>query len=369
MTSSALYIHFPFCKKKCSYCDFVSYAKAPSLSYIDDLIRNIELQKDQVKNLNFDTIFLGGGTPGLVPAAWLENLFNKIHKHISIAARAEISIEANPESITYENLTHYLKLGINRISIGVQSFDQIVLQNADRIHNVKQAISSIESAHRAGFDKISIDLIAGLPGESYETWNSNQKALVSLPINHLSCYFLDLSPSTPMYESIQAKQLTLPREQDLVKHYKLWVNFMESLGWLHYEISNFSLPGYACKHNQHYWLHHPYLGIGVSAVSYLPSFRFKNTVQLKRYHHYLSKGKLPAIWSEKVCGTKLINEEIMLGLRMLQHGISTDRLNKNQLSTAKIWIEKNYLSDKNNRLLLSKAGVYYANEIIASLMR
>jgi oxygen-independent coproporphyrinogen III oxidase len=367
MDLGGVYLHIPFCKKKCSYCDFISYEKNANASYMSLLLKEYLMNQKEIKNIIFDTLFIGGGTPSLFSPQSFKPTIDHFFSHLPTDMVPEITIESNPESLTLKKLQQYLHLGINRISIGVQSFDPEVLKSAGRLHNPKEAILAVQNAFRAGFRNINIDLISGLPGETKKSWIINQSVIDTLPLTHLSCYLLDLSSKTPMYSLIEKGTLTLPDEALSLGLYSQFLQYLHHSGWKHYEISNLCKPGYECKHNMHYWKGDPYLGLGVSAVTYLPPWRRKNTLQPGRYRKSITSGFSASIYKEKITQKKLSHEKIMLGLRLLEEGILWSDIDSDKLDKVSDWLEKEYLKKKDTRLLLTQKGTLYANQIIASL--
>lgn len=367
MGLGGVYLHIPFCKKKCSYCDFVSYEKHANANYIALLLQEYLMYQEESKNTVFDTLFIGGGTPSLISPHNFKPIIDHFLSQLPKNSFPELTIESNPESLTLKKLQQYLHLGINRISIGVQSFDPEVLRSVGRLHNPMEAVMAVQNAYRAGFRNINIDLISGLPGETENSWKINQSVIDTLPLTHLSCYLLDLSSKSPMYSLIEKGFLALPDESLSLSLYNQFLEYLHHSGWKHYEISNFCKPGCECKHNMHYWKGDPYLGLGVSAVTYLPPWRRKNTLQLGRYKKTITSGNSASISKEKINHKKLSHEKIMLGLRLLEEGILWSDIDLDKLDKASDWLEKAYLKKKDTRLLLTQKGTLYANQIIASL--
>jgi oxygen-independent coproporphyrinogen III oxidase len=368
MSLGGVYLHVPFCKKKCSYCDFVSYEKKPNENYLNLVFQEYQVYLSENKDLIFDTLFIGGGTPSLLDPSSFRPLLELFLSELSYPNMPEISIEANPESLSLLKLQEYANMGINRISIGVQSFDTEVLKSTGRIHDQKQAILAVENAYKAGFRNISIDLISGLPGENLQTWCINQKMVNQLPLTHLSCYLLDLSAKSPMLVSIEKGTVKLPDELSSLSFYEEWMQYLHNSQWKHYEISNFCRPGFECKHNMHYWKGDPYLGLGVAAIGYIPPWRTKNTIQLGRYQKLISSGKKATIWKERITKKKKVKEKIMLGLRLLSEGICLTDIEVSNQDKIMFWVDKGFLEIKDTRLLLSPKGALYSNQIIVSLI-
>jgi oxygen-independent coproporphyrinogen III oxidase len=367
MDLGGVYLHVPFCKRKCSYCDFVSFEKEVSSNYLELVFQEYLMYPASCHSITFDTFFIGGGTPSLACPQDFKPIIDHFLSQLQQGTLPELTIESNPESLTKRKLQDYFNLGINRISIGVQSFDPVVLTSSGRLHNQKEAIFAVETAYKIGFRNINIDLISGLPGESEKTLEINQSILDALPLTHLSCYFLDLSPKTPMYKMIEQGTLMLPEESKSMDLHHQFLEYLHSSSWKHYEISNFCKIGYECKHNLHYWKGDPYLGLGISAVSYLPPWRKKNTIQLGRYTSSIGLGKSASVFNERIDSRKTAQEKIMLGLRLLDEGISCFDIHANKMEQAQYWLDKDFLKKKDTRLLLTQKGVLYANQITASL--
>lgn len=367
MILGGVYLHVPFCKKKCSYCDFISFEKKVSSNYFRLVFKEYQMYLENKQQITFDTLFIGGGTPSLAPPISFKPIIDLFLSQLPSGIKPELTIESNPESLTKRKLQEYLDLGINRISIGVQSFDPLVLTSSGRLHNQKEAIFAVETAYQIGFRNINIDLIWGLPGESKKTLELNQSILDSLPLTHLSCYFLDLSPKTPMYRLIQQNQLSLPDEFSSIELHNCFLEFLQNTHWIHYEISNFCKNGFECRHNLHYWKGEPYLGLGVSAVSFLPPWRKKNTIQLARYNNKIVSGKSACTYQEHINPAIREKEKVMLGLRLLKEGISWFDVKDDKKDIVCSWLEKGYLAKKNTRLLFTQKGALYANQVISSL--
>ena len=368
MPIGALYIHFPFCVKKCIYCDFTSFARQPFYEYIDALKKEFLLKQPLFDDLKFNSIFFGGGTPSLIPVDWLDDILSFLKSTSLISNNAEITIEANPESLDAEKIIAYQKMGINRLSIGVQSFDDEVLKKTGRIHDQQSGIDAIINAFQLGLENINIDLIAGLPGETRKTWEINKEIVSQMPLKHISTYMLEVARGTKLYRKISNNSIQVTDEPPLQEYFSDWIAFLNQCGWNHYEISNFAKKNYKCLHNLHYWKGSEYLGLGLNAVSRLKNIRHRNNARMNNYLIKLSQKLLPIAWSEKLSPSTIINEHIMLGLRLLNDGIDLHLLDQKKNKIIFQWISKGKLIIKNKRLLLSKEGVFCSNEIIASLM-
>jgi oxygen-independent coproporphyrinogen-3 oxidase len=277
MTPS-LYIHIPFCKRKCIYCNFYSdiYDENTARSFVDALVPQIGL-------IDFrpSTIYIGGGTPSALAVGLLSGLLKSLQKVMSPGA--EFTIEANPESLSEDNLKLFLDHGVNRLSIGVQSMRGEKLRKLGRIHSAAKAKESVCLASRRGFSNISVDLIFGVWGESPESWKKELEEAVRLPITHVSCYELTYEKDTPLYEALENKSVAPLDEDETASMYEAAIGALALRGIKQYEVSNFARPGYECAHNMNYWENNEYLGLGPSAVSYLNGVRRKNISDINEY--------------------------------------------------------------------------------------
>ncbi|MEW5759018.1 MAG: radical SAM family heme chaperone HemW [Candidatus Omnitrophota bacterium] len=269
--ANSLYIHIPFCRKKCLYCDFYSFPCNYDIviAYINTLIKQIE----QIDN-KFLTIYIGGGTPSLLSLALIKKLLSSLQKNIQ--NNTEFTIEVNPDSLTREKSNLFLDYKVNRLSIGVQSFNNETLKKLGRIHNAEKSIDAIRIAANAGFKNINIDLIFGIWGQCINDWNRELSLAVKLPIKHISCYALSYEKKTGLYRKVQSKNIT-PLDSALVAEmFEYTIEYLPTKGFLHYEVSNFSKKEYECRHNFNYWQNNDYIGLGESAVSYINGERIKN---------------------------------------------------------------------------------------------
>ncbi len=302
--SIGIYIHIPFCKSKCFYCDFNSYSGREHLagSYFSALENEIASRSAAIGNRRVSTVFIGGGTPSLVKPDYIRGLLEVCSKHLCIDKDAEISMESNPGTLSYENLKLYKEMGINRLSIGLQAWQDSLLKSIGRIHDRQQFIDNLNAAVAAGFDNINIDLIFGLPGQTFDDWAETLEAVTQwreaqdtqepspfIPakrkeaIKHLSCYSLKIEEGTVLGDRLEAGTL-VPADDDLDRQmYHYAVEFLAKKGYRHYEISNFALPGYECRHNLIYWKAREYAGFGAGAHSYLDSVRFNNVSDVDEY--------------------------------------------------------------------------------------
>jgi oxygen-independent coproporphyrinogen-3 oxidase len=320
-----IYIHVPFCKSKCPYCAFFSRPwKAVdnhSLEQWEQFIcREMRLHAMETGTQTIDSIFFGGGTPSLVPPASIYRVINEAAKLFSFAKTIEISLEANPESVTSENAHGFRSAGVNRVSVGVQSFDESLLRAIGRIHGNRQTHHAVDCFRRAGFNNIGIDLMWGLPSESLGSWLSQLKEAVSLFPEHLSCYALTIEQGTPFSRG----RPPLPSDDMLSSMYLECCDFLEHAGYRHYEVSNFARPGYECRHNTGYWQGEDYLGLGPSAVSSFRGKRWTQPPDIAQWMSGILKGDLHP-QTEILTGKDVVHEYVMLRLRMAD-GLPLSRL-------------------------------------------
>ena len=313
-----LYIHIPFCVKKCAYCDFYSLPqRLESLgSYVDSVL--VEARK--YSGMDFHTIYLGGGTPSLLGAEGLSKLLKGLRQIIDLSQLSEATIEANPESITPALLHAAKTSGINRLSIGVQALSDTELQKVGRIHTSVRAVTAVEEAKAAGFNNISADVILGLPGQDWPSLMITLETLIGLDIQHISLYCLSIEPCTPLAKNLPAD---LPSDDEQADLFANACSLMTDRGFIHYEISNFALPGYECQHNLNYWRGGEYVGLGPSAASHLEGKRFKNKADLDAYLQN-PVGQIEEV--EELNPTQKAGEEAILRLRLLREGLDINEL-------------------------------------------
>jgi oxygen-independent coproporphyrinogen-3 oxidase len=318
---NSLYLHIPFCEKKCVYCDFYSIETlAPMDTFLEALHREIDLYAEYGSKGAVGTVYLGGGTPSLLTPTQLEWIMVHLNTVFTIAPEAEITVEANPGTVTRDKLAAYRSLGVNRISIGVQSFQDEELTFLSRIHTGAQAIECITRARAAGFGNVGLDLIYSLPGQTRDRWEKDLRTALDLSPQHISAYSLVVEHNTPLARMVRTKLITpnpADAEADLFEY---TMEEMASGGYEHYEVSNFALPGYRSRHNSNYWSHVNYLGFGPSAHSFWRQApregkRWANGASLSGYCEALGMQKRPVAFEETVGSRELANEHIFLGLR------------------------------------------------------
>ena len=319
-----LYIHIPFCVRKCAYCDFLSFPATERAheAYVAKLIEEIYGQSAGFQDYCVTSIFLGGGTPSILSADLMRDLFEALYQCFDIAVDAEISIEANPGTLTMEKLHMYRTCGINRISIGLQSADDEELKALGRIHCYDDFLKSFQRARQAGFTNINVDLMAALPGQTVQSWKNTLRKVMMLKPEHISAYSLIIEEGTPFYDRYHADQSAFPDEEMDREMYHLTKEIMAAQGFERYEISNYSKPGYECRHNIGYWTGVDYLGLGLGASSYTHGFRYHNVTDMDEYLSLdLSEGGAAARDIQKMSEKEQIEEFMFLGLRMMK-GVS-----------------------------------------------
>lgn len=319
---AGIYIHIPYCRQACSYCNFhFSTNLKNKKELLSSLHKEIELQKNFFSsNKILNTLYIGGGTPSLLEISELEAIISAITKHYNMGKQAEFTIEVNPDDITMEYANSLLRIGFNRISLGVQSFVEKDLQYMNRIHNSTDSLKSIEILQQAGFKNISCDLIYGSPTLSDEDWIKNLDVLIEKNIPHLSCYALTVEPKTILNKKIKEKKAVAPHEETMRRHFLILVEKLTNAGYIHYEISNFGKPGFFSQHNQSYWTGEKYLGLGPGAHSYDGKNRQWNIAGNEKYIQSFNKGVIP-FEKEVLSEDDLYNEYVMIKLR-LKEGIN-----------------------------------------------
>jgi len=315
MKTPGLYIHVPFCRKKCGYCDFYSETTIGLIPlYIESVIAEMTLYSTSFGT--FDTVYIGGGTPSVLTPGELDRIFEGLHERFDISSKSEITLEANPADLTRDYLRSLRRLGVNRLNIGVQSFQSSVLEFLGRRHGSTEAVQAITSARDAGFENIGLDLICGVPGVGISEWIDDLIKAISLEPEHLSCYELSLSTETPLGKKHSKGLFRLPDENLSLKLFIKTAEILENAGYFHYEVSNYAQePAFASRHNQKYWDHSPYLGLGPGAHSFREGMRWWNHRSLIMYARDIAKGMKPIKDMESLSKENLIIERLFLGLR------------------------------------------------------
>jgi len=366
-----LYIHIPFCIKKCLYCDFlsVSYNEALAKAYTDALCKELILKKDMAGGLR--TIYIGGGTPTILPDECFKQLFACLKENYSLATSAEITVEANPGTIDESKINTLLSLGVSRLSIGVQSFNDNELKTLGRIHTSDEAMRAIEAVKKSGIKNFSIDLMYGIPEQTLDSWKQTLAKAVEFSPTHISSYELTPEKNTPLYEMINIPGgVKMPDEELVLSMYSYAIDYLASKDYKHYEISNFALPHFKCVHNLNYWDRGEYIAAGAGSHSFIKGFRSKNTDDIRRYIKDLNKGIIPETESTEIKCEDAIKEFIFLGLRKTK-GISIENAEDfgiKLLDVSSDLIDNGYLEVKRNHLRLTRKGIVISNTIIVNLL-
>ena len=350
MKEIGIYIHIPFCKKKCNYCDFISF-NCNDEKIIEDYIKQLVLElKENMENIsqkyNVTTIYIGGGTPSYIKEMYIEEIITEIKKYVSVE-NTEITIEVNPGTSNLEKLKSYIKMGINRVSIGAQTTNNMLLKAIGRVHTYEQFETTYLDAKRAGFQNINVDLMIGLPNQTVNDVKKDLEKIIMLKPTHISVYSLILEENTKLEKQVLTGKLVLPDEEIERKQYWLVKQQLENNGFEHYEISNFALNGYKSKHNINCWNQKEYIGIGLAAHSYLNNLRYSNTEILEIY---LKDSKFKKQIHEKQTKKEQMKEFMLLGLRKIQ-GVRISEF-KNKFVQNPIFYFKSELNDLVNKDLI-----------------
>jgi oxygen-independent coproporphyrinogen III oxidase len=375
LTSTAIYIHIPFCDHKCIYCDFYSLVNYDNIDvYLKYLKKEITHYSTLYsENRIIDTIFFGGGTPSFMSSKYIGDIIQTISQNFNLSPDAEITLETNPGTVSKDGLINFRKVGINRISIGIQSFDETELKFLTRIHDKQTAINTVMNAADSGFENISIDLIFSLPNQTKKTWEENLNIAVNLPIKHISAYSLILEKGTILNKMILDGKVKMTNENHDAELYKYSMEFFEQNGFLQYEISNFAKSKYECKHNLYYWQYKDYLSFGTAAHSFVNGKRWWNFSSLKKYINDVELNGHAIRGSEQLEKTQMIDEFVMLGLR--SKGLNLDKaksyspdwyFEKKQIINS--FIKERYLEETNNLLSCTRKGYMICDEIINKLL-
>lgn len=370
----SLYLHIPFCIKRCTYCDFITHTDNTSSlieSYVEQLCKELSFYKNN--NLEISTIFFGGGTPSVLRIESLEKIFQSIHENFSIIKDAETTIEINPINLNRSNLKKYLELGINRLSMGVQTFDENLLKIINRNHSVEDIYKTYNAAREAGFSNFNLDLIFGLPYQTSEIWEDTVKKAIEMDSEHISLYCLDLHDNTPLFEQVEAGVTKLPVEEETLKMFEFAIDYLNKSGFIHYEISNWCKSGLEAKHNVSYWKNTDYIGVGVSAASYYQKKRYTNTKDLKEYMNIqeFKIEKLPQGFKED------LEETIFMNLRLLDQGMDIEKINNRFNIDFNDYYSKELKFLKDNQLIyingnnikLTEKAVFLSNEVFEKFIK
>ncbi len=356
-----IYIHVPFCTVKCPYCDFMSFVSDDTNLmelYIDYVIRELKLYSGY-KDFSVETVYFGGGTPTVLKPDLLVRVIEFIKENIKHNKTLEITVECNPETYRYEEFRVIKGVGVNRISIGSQSFLEKNLKILGRKHKPEDTLATVESALKAGIENINLDMIYAIPEQTTKELEEDLKIYASLPITHVSAYMLTAYEDTPFRKLIEEDKLSLPEEKKVFEMFVMVDNFLNERGFKRYELSNWAKEGFECKHNLLYWTHGEFLGVGVSAWSYVNGRRIGNERNFELYMKKLERYEIPVVYEEIIDERERYKEHIFLGLR-LSRGISIDNLNPKKVEGI---IEGGYGFVEEGRLKLTQQGLMVLNEI------
>ncbi len=369
--SMLLYIHVPFCRRKCRYCAFYSEPlREDTLPLWEEgILAEMRRYSSELGRKNIDTVFFGGGTPSLVPPAMTGRILEEAARFFSLAEQAEISMEANPESITAEKAAAFRTAGVNRVSLGVQALDDALLRAAGRIHSKADALSAFRALRQAGFDNLGIDLIWGLPGEHLQSWKKQLSLAASLEPEHLSCYGLTLEEGTPLFR--ERNSLSFPDEEECAAMYLEGGALLEEQGYQQYEISNYARKGRECRHNLGYWLGEDYLGLGPSAVGTLSAKRITQPSDFASWLSSVREGRSTGT-EEHLSFRDRAEELVMLRLRMKcgllleeYRRMTGRRFEEDNCSLLEELFRQDLAKWENGRVFLTRRGMLLSNAIIA----
>ena len=383
----SFYVHIPYCVKRCGYCDFNTYTPTDLLSqsstnndsagvqtvangYIDLVIQEIELARRTVGKASVPTIFFGGGTPTLLPARDLVRIVDAISGRFSLERRCEITVEANPDSVTKESLATLRAGGINRISFGMQSAVPHVLKVLDRTHHSENLVSATQWAKEVGFDHISVDLIYGTPGESLKDWKDSIDAALALPIDHISAYALIVEQGTKLARQVNLGEITMPDDDETAEKYRMADDSFSQAGFTWYELSNWARPGGKCRHNIAYWQNSEWWGLGPGAHSHIENSRWWNVKHPNTYRAKITANETPIQEREELSLDNQRTENLMLAIRM-KAGIELKNLSEEQCVAAEKYVGSEHLDlEKWERgaLVLTQSGRLIADRIVRELL-
>lgn len=364
MKDLGLYIHIPFCLRKCNYCDFCSIGIGKGDSELTGRLTDcliIEMSKYVLADVN--TVFIGGGTPSILPVDEMDRLLSAISESVGIVT--EFTIECNPGTVDEEKLRLYKNYGVNRISFGLQSVNDDELRMLGRIHTYSDFLDSYKLARDAGFDNINIDLMTAVPGQTDDSLLHTLREVIALEPEHISAYSLIIEEGTPFFDKY-SDEPPIDEDTDRV-FFEMTHELLAEAGYEHYEVSNYAKPGYECEHNLNYWRRGNYIGIGPAAASHMDGVRKTNTKDLYKYMDHIEEGDNPAEESEFLTKVQQLTEAIYLGLRTSE-GINADDYDVLPIDTIKEFAEKGYLSLTDSRIKMTPSGWWVSDTIISKLL-
>ncbi|GHT17293.1 coproporphyrinogen III oxidase [Bacteroidia bacterium] len=373
---ATVYFHIPFCKQRCTYCDFYTEVAPQHIdTYIDTMVAELHARQNYLpENETISSIYFGGGTPSLLSAQHFGKIFNAVNQLFMLEKNVEITLEANPDDLTENYFREIKNLSFNRLSIGIQSFNNELLKKINRRHTAQQAVQAVQLAKQHGFTNISIDLIFGLPAQILSDWKNELETAFSLNIQHISAYGLAYEEGTPLWTSRERGEIAETDEQTMNEMYLLLLQIAENQKFEHYEISNFAQCGFRSRHNSAYWSGAKYLGIGAAAHSFDGANRQWNTASIKQYIAAVTKNA-PFFEKEILTETDRYNEYVMVALRTAE-GVDFEYITKNfnqkfsdcLLKNIQKFILTKKIKTAKNRYLLTPEGILISNKIIAEIM-
>ncbi len=363
--SAGLYVHVPFCLTRCGYCDFNAYAGLDHLrpGYVRALLAEASLASPAWEGEEVVSVFLGGGTPTTLDAADLEAVLAHLRDRFAVAADAEVTIEANPDTVDVPKLSALLEAGFDRLSMGAQSFDRSVLASLERTHRPEAVRRAVAAARSAGYGNLSLDLIYGAQGESLGSWERTLREAVALGPEHLSAYALTVEPSTPLGRQIALGARPAPDPDLQAEMFELACALLAEAGYRHYEVSNWAKPGFECRHNLGYWERRPYLGLGAGAHSYRDDRRWWNVRPPREYLRLVEAGSLPVGGEERLEPGDAYLEEVFLRLRILE-GIPSSWV---EPGAAEPFVDSGLLRETDGALVPTERGMLLLNELVLAL--
>ena len=369
--TAGCYFHIPFCARKCAYCHFLSFPfdEKNEKRYTNAVLMELRYFAACLQSkLPMDSIYFGGGTPGLVPAEHIAGILGEFRRVFSVADDCEITLETNPGTVSPEKAAIYRTAGINRVSIGAQSFSDAELRAVGRIHSVAQIADSLSMLSGAGFDNISLDLMLGLPGQSVESWRATIREAVSFPIRHISIYMLEIDEQSPLLAYTAEGKSPLPEEDMVADMYAETIDFLNSRGLEQYEISNFACKGSESRHNLKYWRRTPVYGFGLGSHSFDGRFRYANVSEIEDYCRRVESCLSPVAWHSEVTEQQAIEETFFLGLRLNEGVDLHDGANADFLAERKNSMEefraRGLIDIDESRLRLTGKGMLLSNEVL-----
>lgn len=374
---AGVYVHIPFCASRCSYCDFYSTLQLGRLgrSYVEAVIAEAGLRRAELRGEPVRTVYLGGGTPSQLPVPLLERLTDGLKETLELGGVEEFTVEANPDDVSLGWCRAVAAMGVNRVSMGVQTFEDHILRLVGRRHTAQQAVEAVANLRSAGINNISIDLIYGLPGQSPASWTDSVKRAVALAPQHISAYGLTYEEGTRLWQQRERGEVTEVPEEECLEMYRILVDRLQAAGYEHYEISNFALPGYNSRHNSSYWNDTPYLGLGAAAHSYDGSVRSYNPSDLREYIGRITAGK-KACEVEMLSRRERYDERVMLGLRTAR-GVDAEGVRAEFGDAAWRHLERaaqrhieagNLRMTDDGRYVLTREGIMLSDSVMRDLM-